>query len=325
MKKKTKVLVTGGAGFIGSHLVARLVSEGMYVVVVDNLSSGFIENIKDSLDRIQFVNGDIRDQNLMRKLVHDSQVIFHLAANASVPASVSNPEYDFQTNVNGTFNLLHSSIGQDLKSFVFASSAAVYGSSNVALSECSAPNPISPYGTTKLCGEMLGLSYKRCFNVPFVIARIFNVYGTRMPRYVMHDFYWKLRKNPRELKVLGTGKQLRQFCHVSDAVDALMLIADKGRDVYNVAGAEVVSIKKLATIFVEKISPEARITTTGTSWLGDIPRLLADISKLQRLGFKPKTNLAQGIHSLIKWLDESPECAGFLGTEHNSTSKGANE
>jgi len=320
MKKKTKVLVTGGAGFIGSHLVAKLVSEGMQVVVVDNLSSGSIENLEGSLDRIQFVNGDIRDQNLAKKVVRDAKVIFHLAANASVPVSVSNPEYDFQTNVIGTFNLLHASVDQNLESFVFASSAAVYGRSDDVLSEGTAPNPVSPYGTTKLCGEMLGLSYKRCFKIPFVIARIFNVYGTRMPRYVMHDFYWNLRKNPKELKVLGTGNQLRQFCHVSDAVDALMLIADKGRDVYNVAGTEVVSIEELAKIFVEKISPEARITTTGTSWLGDIEKLLADISKLERLGFRPKTNLAQGIRSLIKWLDE-----GSTRAEHNLTSKEAHE
>ena len=322
MKKKTRVLVTGGAGFIGSHLVARLASEGMQVVVLDNLSSGSIENVKDSSDRIQFVKGDIRDQNLVKKLAHEAQVIFHLAANASVPASVSDPEYDFQTNVIGTFNLLHSSVGQNLKSFVFASSAAVYGSSNITLSERSAPNPVSPYGTTKLCGEMLGLSYKRSFMIPFVIARIFNVYGPRMPRYVMHDFYWNLRKNPKELKILGTGKQLRQFCYVNDAVDALMLIADKGKDVYNVAGAEVLSIEKLATIFVEKISPEARITATGTSWSGDIEKLLADISKLQKLGFIPRTNLAQGIDSLIKSLDEGSKSRVF---RQRATSKGPHE
>jgi UDP-glucose 4-epimerase len=326
MKKKTKVLVTGGAGFIGSHLVARLVSKGMQVVVLDNLSSGFIENVKDSLDKIQFVNGDVRDQNLVRKLVRDSEVVFHLAANASVPVSVSNPEYDFQTNVIGTFNLLHSSIGQNLKSFVFASSAAIYGSSNVALSERCVPDPVSPYGAAKLCGETLGLSYKRCFKIPFVVARIFNVYGTRMPRYVMHDFYWKLRENPKELKVLGNGKQLRQFCYVDDALDALMLIADKGMDVYNIAGGEVISMEELAKIFVEKMSPEARITTTGKSWPGDIAKLLADISKLRKLGFRPKTNLAQGISSLIKWFEErSGSPTESLGKEHDSTSKGAHE
>jgi len=318
MKKKAQVLVTGGAGFIGSHLVARLVSEGMQVVVVDNLRSGSIENLESSLDKIQFVNGDIRDQNVAKKVVRDAKVIFHLAANASVPVSFSDPEYNFQTNVVGTFNLLHASVAQNLKSFVFASSAAVYGNAGVVLTEDTALNPISPYGTTKLVGEMLGLSYKKCFKIPFVIARIFNVYGTRMPRYVMHDFYWNLRKNPKELKVLGNGKQSRQFCHVSDAVDALILLADKGRDVYNVAGTEVISIEELAKIFVEKISPEARITTTGTSWPGDIEKLLADISKLQILGFRPRTNLAQGIHSLIKWLDE-----GSTHAEYDLTSTGA--
>jgi UDP-glucose 4-epimerase len=307
MKRKTRVLVTGGAGFVGSHLVDSLVSGGMQVVVVDNLSSGSVENLKDSLEKIRFVNGDIRDRDLVRELIKDTEVIFHLAANASVPASVSNPEYDFQTNVIGTFNLLHSSVGRNLRSFVFASSAAVYGSSNVASSESSPPNPFSPYGTTKLCGELLGLSCKQNFNVPFVIARIFNVYGPRMPRYVMYDFYRKLKGNPEELEVLGTGKQERQFCYIADAVNALMLIAEKGKDVYNVAGEEVISMEELASIFVRKISPTARIYMTGSSWLGDIEKLLADTTKLRKLGFIPKTNLAQGIDHLIKWFDENRE------------------
>jgi UDP-glucose 4-epimerase len=318
MMNKTKVLVTGGAGFIGSHLVTKLVSEGMQVTVLDNLNSGSIENLESSFDKIEFVNGDIRDQSVAKEVVRDANIIFHLAASASVPLSVSDPEYNFQTNVVGTFNLLQASVGQNLKSFVFASSAAVYGDAGGVLTEDTALNPVSPYGTTKLCGEMLGLSYKRCFKVPFVIARIFNVYGTRMPRYVMYDFYWNLRRNPKELKVLGTGKQMRQFCHVSDAVDALLLIAGKGRSVYNVAGTEVISVEELAKIFVERISPEARISMTGTSWPGDIEKLLADTSKLQRLGFRPTTNLAQGIDSFIKWLDESSARA-----EHDLTSKEA--
>jgi UDP-glucose 4-epimerase len=279
----------------------------MQVVVVDNLSSGSIENLEGSLDRIQFVNGDIRNQNLAKKVVRDAKVIFHLAANASVPVSVSNPEYDFQTNVIGTFNLLHASVDQNLKSFVFASSAAVYGCSNVPLSESSPPNPVSPYGTTKFCGEMLGLSYKQNFNVPFVIARIFNVYGPRMPRYVMYDFYRKLKGNPKELEVLGTGRQARQFCYIADAVNALMLIAEKGKDVYNIAGEEVMSMEELASVFVRKLSPKARIYMTGSSWPGDIEKLLADTTKLRELGFIPKTNLAQGINHLIKWFDENRE------------------
>lgn len=303
MRKGTKVLVTGGAGFIGSHLVERLVSERMHVVVLDNLSSGCFENLGNCLEKIRFVEGDIRDKELLGEMVRDTQVIFHLAANASVPVSVEDPEFDFQTNVVGTFNLLQSSVGQDLESFVFASSAAVYGGSDVALSESSARNPVSPYGTSKSCGELLGLSYKRSFKIPFVVARIFNVYGPRMPRYAMYDFYRKLKKNHRQLDVLGDGKQERQFCYVSDAVDALILIAEKGKDVYNIAGGEVISMGELAKIFVKKISPEARISTTGASWPGDIEKLLADTTKLRNLGFSPKTCLASGIGFLIDWFD----------------------
>jgi UDP-glucose 4-epimerase len=306
MRKRTKVLVTGGAGFIGSHLVDRLVSEGMQVVVLDNLSSGCLKNLDGCFGRIRFVKGDIRDEGLTRDLVRDTQVVFHLAANASVPESVNNPEYNFHTNVVGTFNLLQSSVGHSLESFVFSSSAAVYGSSDAALSESSALNPVSPYGTAKLCGELLGLSYKRIFKVPFVVARIFNVYGPRMSRYAMYDFYRKLKNNPLQLEVLGTGRQERQFCHISDAVDAIMLIAEKGKDVYNVAGGEVVSIEELANIFVKKISPEARTSFTGVSWPGDIEKLLTDTTKLRKLGFTPKISLSSGIDFLIEWFNENP-------------------
>jgi UDP-glucose 4-epimerase len=122
----------------------------------------------------------------------------------------------------------------------------------------------------------------------------------------MYDFYRKLKNSPLQLEVLGTGRQERQFCYVSDAVEALMLIAEEGKDVYNVAGGEVVSIKELASMFVKKISPEARTSFTGVSWPGDIEKLLADTTKLRKLGFTPKTNLSAGIDLLIEWFNENP-------------------
>jgi UDP-glucose 4-epimerase len=304
-----KVLVTGGAGFIGSHLVDKLVAEGSEVVVLDSLHSGKKSNLNESIDDITFIKGDIRNHSLIKKLVRESNVVFHLAANASVPYSVKNPMYDFEVNVIGTFNLLKASINSKLERFVYASSAAVYGEPEYTpIDEKHPLRPISPYGSTKLSGEILGFSFKKTYEIPFVAARIFNVYGPRQPRYVMFDFYRKLRENPNELKVLGDGEQVRDFCYVSDAVKALLLIAERGDGVYNVAGGNPIPIKKLARIMVSQLAPGAEIIYGGRRWPGDINNLTADISKLEMIGFRPDVELGKGINLLIKWFDENLVC-----------------
>lgn len=303
---KVKVLVTGGAGFIGSHLVDRLVAEGSEVVVLDNLYTGKIGNLSKSINNIKFVRGDVRDPNLTKKLIQDVDVVFHLAANASVPDSVKNPTYDFETNLVGTFNLLKASINSNVKKFIYASSAAVYGEPKyIPIDEEHPLCPVSPYGATKLSGEILGFTFKKTYGIPFVVARIFNVYGPRQTRYVMFDFYKKLLENPNQLRVLGNGSQVRDFCYVTDAVEALLLIAEKGESVYNVAGGNPISIKKIAEIMVSQLAPSAKIIYTGESWKGDISILVADISKLKGLGFKPKIDLKDGINLVIKWFYEN--------------------
>lgn len=303
--KRKRILITGGAGFIGSNLVDRLVRENE-VVVLDNLSSGSKVNLRSVQDRIELVEGDIRNKSLVNRLVPKFDLIFHLAANASVPNSVDDPKYDFETNVIGTFNLLNASVGSKLRRFVFASSAAVYGVSSAApLAEDYPPKPVSPYGSSKLCGEILGLSFKQTYDVPVAIARIFNVYGPRLPRYAIYDFYMKLHRDPKELNVLGDGEQTRQFCHVTDATDALLLIAEKGEGIYNIAGKERVKIGELARLMVSIIAPGAKIVFTGKSWTGDIKNLVANISKLGKLGYKPKIDLYQGIKMTVEWFDEN--------------------
>ena len=306
--KGKNVLVTGGAGFIGSHLVDRLVADGSEVVVIDNLQAGKMENLESVLDRITFIKGDIRDVELLKRAIADVDVVFHIGANASVPDSVENPRYDFETNALGTFNVLEASTNSDVKKIVYASSAAVYGEPEYTpIDEGHPLQPISPYGASKLAGEKMGFAFNETYGLDFTAIRIFNTYGPRQPRYVMYDFIKKLRKNPKKLEVLGTGEQVRDCCYISDMVDAFMLVAEKGDEIYNAAGGIPTSIKELAEFMVSEISPNAKIRYGGKSWKGDINTLIADITKLRDLGFKPKVPLEEGVRNLIRWFEEIHE------------------
>lgn len=303
-----KVLVTGGAGFIGSHLVDRLVEENADVTVLDNLSTGRKENLTQSWQEIEFVNGDVRNDKLVEDVVESKDLIFHLAANASVPKSVENPRMDYETNSTGTFNLLKAcrGIGNNVKNIVYASTAAVYGEpSYTPIDEDHPTDPISPYGASKLSAEKIGMAFNETYELPFTSLRIFNVYGPRQKKYVMFDFIEKLEEDRNNLEVLGTGEQERSFCYVNDAITAILLASDeRDASVYNLAGDSLVKIKDLAEIITSKIAPEAQINTTGESWEGDIQELVPDNSKIkQELNFAEETSLEEGIDELIDWYE----------------------
>jgi len=281
------ILVTGGAGFIGSHLVDRLINE-CTVTVYDNLSTGKEENLPENA---LFVKGNLGDSDLVKKTIDDADidVIFHIGANASVPHSVDNPRYDFEANALGTFNILESCLDLNVEKVVYASTAAVYGEPvYTPIDEDHPLHPVSPYGASKLAGERYGFAFKETYGIDFAAIRIFNTYGPRQPRYVMYDFIHKLKKNPLLLEVLGTGEQIRDYCYVSDMADAFVLVAEQGSGVYNAAGGSPTSIKHLAELMVAIISPEAAIRYGGRTWAGDVNTLYADITRIRELGFDPK-------------------------------------
>lgn len=295
MLKGKRVLVTGGAGFIGSNMVDRLLEIGSRVVVLDNFQAGKNENLTGVLDRVELVDGDVRDKNAVKKAISGVDTVFHFAGNASVPNSVDNPEYDFETNACGTFNLLKASLDSGVQKFVFASSAAVYGNPvYTPMDEKHPLHPVSPYGASKLAAERMGIAFKETYGFPFAAIRIFNTFGFRQPRYVIYDFIRKLRQNPKRLEVLGDGNQVRDYCHVSDMVSAFIMVAECGEGVYNAAGGQPISIRELAELIVARISPGAEITYGGKTWKGDINILIADITRLRGLGFEPKVSLKKG-------------------------------
>lgn len=297
-------LVTGGAGFIGSHLVDRLVEDGLDVTVIDNLHAGKLENLDSSKGGTTLIKGDVRDVELLKRVIVDVDIVFHIGANASVPYSVENPRYDFETNALGTFNILEASVNSGVKKVVYASTAAVYGEPEyIPMGEKHPLRPISPYGASKLAGESVGMAFKETYGLNFASIRIFNTYGPRQPRYVMYDFIMKLKKNPKNLEVLGTGEQVRDYCYVSDMVDVFMLTAEKGDGIYNAAGGVPTSIRELAELMVSEISPGAKIQYGGKTWKGDINTLIADITKLRNLGFAPKVDIESGIKTMIEWFN----------------------
>ena len=304
-----KVMVTGGAGFIGSHLVDRLVEAGYDVKVIDNLSSGSLENIRGHLSSgiVEFFEGDVRDASAVEKCMKDVELVFHLAAVTSVPFSVEHPKVTFDVNVEGTMNLLRScSEGKSCK-FVFASSCAVYGESVfLPITEEHPTDPISPYAESKLEAEKfcLGFCEKRLCDA--VILRFFNVYG---PRQGLSEYSGVLRifiercKRRLPLVVYGGGEQRRDFVHVSDVVEVLVRSAECESavgEVFNVGTGEPTSINELAKAFLELSGLDLGISRKEER-VGDVKQSYADTSKAERLlGYHPEVCLKDGLRDLLR-------------------------
>jgi len=259
------------------------------------------------MSEIEFLKMDVRQYDSL-KTIEDIDVVFHLAANANVPFSVEHPEYDFTTNVIGTFHILKTCLDSDLKKVVYTSSAAAYGEPDyLPIDEKHPLAPISPYGASKLAGELLGLAYFSTYGLPFTVVRIFNSYGERQRRYVMYDLVKKLGFNPEVLEVLGTGEETRAFCYIKDTVDAILLVAEKQSSIgetYNVGGETPLRIQELVELILEQLElkGKTKVYYTGKSWKGDIRNLNPDISKIKKLGFEPQTSLKIGLANLISWI-----------------------
>jgi len=301
-------LVTGGCGFLGSHLVERLVADGAAVTVLDNLDGGRAENLSAVGDAVTVIEGDVRRRDDVEAAVRRSKpdVVYHLAANASVPGSVEDPAHDFEANAVGTFVLLDVLRTLNIKPrVVLASSGAVYGQPDrFPITEDFPLKPISPYGTSKLCAEHIARMFLDVYGIPTVIARIFNSYGPRVPRYIVYDFLKKLERDPTRLEILGDGKQQRDFTYVTDTVAGLALLAEKGEPgaAYNVSSGQNHSVTELATMLVDILGlKNVEFVYTGSSWAGDAQYWEVDVSKLRALGQMEGVALAEGLGQTVAW------------------------
>jgi UDP-glucose 4-epimerase len=299
--KGKKILVTGGAGFIGFHLTKKLLELGADVTTYDNMSNGKIENVKDN-PTAKFVKGDILDQKKLLNLPK-FDLIYHLAAQVVVPYSMENPAIDFETNARGTLNVLEKA-RKDKARLVFASSAAVYGNPTVLpTSEDYGFHPFSCYGLSKVVGEEYSQIYTLQYGLDQTIVRFANVYGSRC-HGVINDFLDKLQKNPGKLEIIGTGQQARDFVHVSDIAEALVLVADDKAigKTYNLGFGETTKVIDLAKMILKilNLSVKTFVTTTGQSWQGDIDTIWFNITKAKtELGWTPKIRLDDHLRTLI--------------------------
>jgi len=299
-----EVVVTGGAGFIGSHLCRTLVENSAKVTVFDNLSSGKIDNIKDIKTKLKFVQGDIRDPEKLIEATKNCKVIFHLAAQSSVPFSMENPKEDCEINVVGTVNVLEAARKARAR-VVFASSSAAYGNPKIKPTPETYPtHPIAFYGLTKLLGEKYCRFYNENYGLEVVMLRIFNVYGPNC-HGAIYDFLNKLRSNPDKLEVLGTGMQSRDFIYVSDMVNFLLKAATSPTavgEVFNVGTGITTTVSELAKIIVSLLGLMGVdiYFKGGQAWEGDMDITLADNNKaVNMLKWKPQVSLEEGLQKII--------------------------
>lgn len=303
-------LITGGAGFIGSHLAEKLNESGQKITILDNLSSGHRRNIESLLGpNVQFVEGDIRDRDLVYRLMADCDGAFHLAALVSVPQSISHPDDSFTINLQGTLNLFEASRGQKQQKIVFASSAAIYGDvQQQPIKEECRDIPLSPYGLHKwMCEEQANL-YFQLYAVRSVGLRFFNVFGPRQDPSspysgVISIFIDRILKR-QPATIYGDGTQNRDFVYVGDVVQALiksMNCTNSEFKAYNVGQGSSITVSSLWETLCG-IAEVELVPNHGPARSGEIHTSLADISAIGRdLGYKPETNLEEGLKRVLHY------------------------
>jgi UDP-glucose 4-epimerase len=312
-----RVLVTGGAGFIGSHLVDALMVRGEEVCVFDNLSTGSMENVRHWLGspNFTFIKGDLLNTMDLEKLeVKRYSFIFHFAANPEVKIGSTEPGIHFQQNILATYNLLELIRKAEAKPMlIFASTSTVYGeASRIPTPEDYAPlKPISTYGASKLACEALITAYASTYGFKAVIYRLANIVGPRSRHGVIYDFIEKLKKNPEELEILGDGTQTKSYLHVGDCVDAILMGLEKSTEqveIFNVGSEDQVDVKTIAQIVIDEMKlKNVKLIFTGgveggRGWKGDVKNMLLDVTKLKTLGWRPKLNSKQAVREAAKSL-----------------------
>lgn len=312
MPTKNKILVTGGAGFIGSHLVDCLTEKGNKITVFDNLSSGKIGFIENHLENPDFtlIKGDLLDHKAIERACKDIDLVFHVAANPDVRLGASDTKIHFDQNILATYNFLEAMRKNSVKKVAFTSTSTIYGEAHIMPTpENYGPLlPISLYGASKLACEALIASYSHTFDMQAWIFRFANIVGPRSTHGITVDFIRKLQENPIQLEILGDGKQEKSYLHVSECVDAILFAIEKSKkdvNIFNIGSEDTISATGIGRAIVEEMKlSEVKFIYTGGSrgWKGDVPRMRLDIEKLKDIGWKPAYTSERSVRETARTL-----------------------
>jgi len=306
-----RALVTGGAGFIGSHLCDRLIAQGEHVWCVDNLHLGQRRNIAhlEKSNAFHFLEMDVLDRARLGELFAEAKLdaVFHLAANSDIAAGSADPELDFRLNELTTTTVLETMRRHGVTRLFFAGTSAIFGEAHGALHEDFGPlAPISLYGASKLAAEAYLSAYAHLYGLRTVVLRFPNVVGERATHGVIYDFLRKLDQNPRELEVLGDGTQTKPYLYVGDLIDAILVAWEQSSGplaVYHAAGVGETSVQEIAEIVLAATGHAgAAIRCTGgdRGWPGDVPKFRYDISRLQALGWRPRRHSTDAVRLAVE-------------------------
>ncbi|MEA5504684.1 SDR family NAD(P)-dependent oxidoreductase [Halotia wernerae UHCC 0503] len=304
-----RVLVTGGAGFIGSHLVDALIEAGRKVTVLDNMSNGnkiWLDTMT-SKKNFSFFLGDIKDENFVQSVMQSQQQVWHLAGNADIPLGINNTIIDIDSAVYGTRNILNAMSQEGVKDIIFSSSGSVYGDlakSKVA-EECGPLYPLSMYAAGKIAAEAFISSYSNLFGICGWIFRFGNVLGSRMSRGAIRDFALRLDKDPSQLTILGDGMQAKSYFLVEDCISGMVWLLSNYKmnykqkvEIFNLGNDEVTSVVKIAECVANAMNlPNVSFNFKGgsTAWPGDQPVVHLDVSKVQKLGWYPPNSSNEAV------------------------------
>ena len=312
-------LVTGGAGFIGSHVVDRLLESGARVTVIDNFSTGFRELVA-ARDRLRVVEGDLLQPGALADAMQGVDFVFHLAANADIKDNLREPRKCVDQNIVATQNVLEAMRDAGVRDIAFSSTGSVYGEADVVPTPENAPFPVqtSIYATSKVAAEGLCTSYALGFDFRCWVFRFVSLLGPRYSHGHVIDFWHRLRRDPSKLTVLGNGKQKKSYLHVSDCVSAMFVAIDKSRDainIFNLGHTDWLEVDESIAIITRTMGVTPRIEHTGgeRGWVGDSPRILLDTQKIRALGWKPTKTIEESVIDTLRFLDANPFISRRLG------------
>jgi UDP-glucose 4-epimerase len=312
--KGKRALVTGGGGFIGSHVADTLVARGATVTVVDNFSTGFREFVAQS-PALRLLEGDLLDPSLCDRAVANQDFVFHLAANADIKDGLLHPRRDVQQNVIVTQNVLEAMRAHGVKDIAFSSTGSVYGEATVLPTPEDAPFPVqtSLYATSKVAAEGLMSSYAFGYGFRTWIFRFVSMLGPRYTHGHVMDFWRKLRADPSRLEVLGNGHQRKSYLHVADCVAAMLLAVERASEpvnIFNIGHSEWIEVNDSIRIICREMSVEPKLEYSGgiRGWVGDSPKILLDATRLRALGWLPTRTIEASIVETLRFLDQNPYC-----------------